>query len=141
MENFTNSLAGYCVITYVLGIGDRHNENIMLQSNGKLFHIDFGRILGRWETFGGVARDRVPFVFTRDFANVIDNTVKKDAWDKSPKILAFIELCCKAFNVVRKHGHTLINLFALVVPFLTTPIEFRNRCCRLVFLNWSHQKI
>ena len=36
IENFTLSCAGYCVATYVLGIGDRHSDNIMICRNGQV---------------------------------------------------------------------------------------------------------
>jgi phosphatidylinositol 3-kinase len=46
MDSYIRSISGYCVLTYLLGIGDRHLDNILLTDKGQLFHIDFGYILG-----------------------------------------------------------------------------------------------
>eukprot|EP01063_Lacrimia_lanifica_P018146 TRINITY_DN2509_c0_g1_i1.p1 TRINITY_DN2509_c0_g1~~TRINITY_DN2509_c0_g1_i1.p1 ORF type:complete len:2948 (+),score=888.97 TRINITY_DN2509_c0_g1_i1:584-8845(+) len=41
--NFTRSLATMSMVGYILGLGDRHPSNLMLeQTSGKAIHIDFG---------------------------------------------------------------------------------------------------
>lgn len=44
IEEFTLSCAGYCVATYVLGIGDRHSDNIMVRKNGQVKNPSVGRM-------------------------------------------------------------------------------------------------
>lgn len=71
IDIFTRSCAGYCVATFILGIGDRHPDNIMVNKEGRIFHIDFGHFLGHFKKKYGIKRERVPFVLTEDFIKVI----------------------------------------------------------------------
>ena len=41
--NFTRSLATMSMVGYILGLGDRHPQNLLLDSvSGKVLHVDFG---------------------------------------------------------------------------------------------------
>ena len=110
IERFTLSCAGYCVATYVLGIADRHSDNILIKSNGQILHIDFGHILGKFKEKFGIKRERVPFVLTNDFVHVITKgSTQKD------QFLKFQKYCEQAFAILRKKGSFIISLFAMML--------------------------
>ncbi|XP_034403803.1 phosphatidylinositol 4,5-bisphosphate 3-kinase catalytic subunit beta isoform isoform X1 [Cyclopterus lumpus] len=111
IEEFTLSCAGYCVATYVLGIGDRHSDNIMVRSTGQLFHIDFGHILGNFKSKFGIKRERVPFILTHDFIHVI----QQGKTGYTEKFGSFRQYCEEAYLVLRKNGNLFITLFALML--------------------------
>ena len=108
LDNFTRSCAGYCVATYILGIGDRHNGNIMMTRTGHLFHIDFGHFLGNFKKKFGLQRERSNFVFTEEMIHVMGGR-------KSEDFGLFKDYCCKAYNLVRRQGKRLINLFMFMI--------------------------
>lgn len=44
-ERFYKSLAISSSISYILGLGDRHLDNIMMNKKGQIFHIDYGYLM------------------------------------------------------------------------------------------------
>uniref|UniRef100_A0A915JDD3 Phosphatidylinositol 3-kinase catalytic subunit type 3 n=1 Tax=Romanomermis culicivorax TaxID=13658 RepID=A0A915JDD3_ROMCU len=103
MDNYVKSCAGYAVISYLLGIGDRHQHNLLLCRNGKLFHIDFGYILGR---------DPKPLPPPM---KITKEMIEGMGGFSSPLFQEFRTLCYTGFLHLRRHANLFLNLFALMV--------------------------
>lgn len=103
MDNYVRSLAGYCVASYLMGIGDRHLENLLITNSGKFFHIDFGYILGR---------DPRPFPppmkLSKEMVEGMCGTASKEYEE-------FRGHCYSAFLILRRHTNLILNLLSLMV--------------------------
>ncbi|CAH2049622.1 unnamed protein product, partial [Iphiclides podalirius] len=103
MDTYVRSCAGYCVITYLLGVGDRHLDNLLLRRCGALFHIDFGYILGR-----DPKPLPPPMKLSREMVEAMGG-VHADHYHE------FRKLCYTAFLHLRRHANLMLNLFSLMV--------------------------
>ncbi|KAJ9602650.1 Phosphatidylinositol (PI) 3-kinase [Cladophialophora chaetospira] len=111
MDTYIRSCAGYCVITYILGVGDRHLDNLLLQPSGHFFHIDFGFILGR---------DPKPFA---PLIKLCKEMVEGLGGTASPQYAQFKQYCFTAYTTLRKSSSLVLNLFSLMVQSSVTDIR------------------
>lgn len=103
LETFIKSCAGYCVITYLLGVGDRHLDNLLLAPDGHFFHADFGFILGR---------DPKPFA---PAMKLCKEMVDGMGGANSEQYRQFKQYCFTAYTTLRKSSNLILNLFSLMV--------------------------
>ncbi|KAF9968449.1 Phosphatidylinositol (PI) 3-kinase [Mortierella alpina] len=103
MDAYVKSCAGYCVIMYLLGVGDRHLDNLLLSPNGNIFHVDFGFILGR---------DPKPFPAPM---KITKEMVEAMGGFNSVHYQSFKSYCFTAYNILRKSANLILNLFGLMV--------------------------
>lgn len=102
MDNFVKSCAGYCVITYILGVGDRHLDNLLIQPDGKFFHADFGYILGY---------DPKPFP---PLMKLPPQIIEAFGGTDSANYDKFRSYCFVAYSILRRNAGLIINLFELM---------------------------
>jgi len=103
-DTYIRSCAGYCVITYILGVGDRHLDNLLLCPDGHFFHADFGFILGR---------DPKPFApvmkLSKEMVDCMGG-MNSDFYN-----VTFKQYCKTVFTALRKSSNLILNLFSLMV--------------------------
>lgn len=65
-RKFVRSTAAYSIVSYLLQVKDRHNANMLLTSDGRICHIDFGFVFGKTVKF-----EKAPFKLTGDIVEVM----------------------------------------------------------------------
>lgn len=136
-KNFLKSSAAYCIISYLLGIGDRHLENIMMTNDGALFHIDYGFVLGQ-----------DPKYMTLPAMRISDDMIDALGGLESRDFYIFKELCDRIYNCLRRHIHYFMPLL-LLLSDLEPPIidngrftkdQIVNEICRRFAPGESYQE-
>ncbi|XP_062515326.1 serine/threonine-protein kinase ATR-like [Corticium candelabrum] len=71
--SYSRTVAVMSMVGYVLGLGDRHTENILLDSTcGDVVHVDFDCLFNKGETFEHP--ERVPFRLTQNMVDAMGFT-------------------------------------------------------------------
>jgi len=104
-ERFAKSLAISSCLSYVLGLGDRHANNIMISNNGHIIHIDYGYILEN------------PIHF-----NIVNNPIIRISYEmidflggwNSEYFLIFKNYIAKVFDIIRLYSNIIINFYNIL---------------------------
>ncbi|EDQ91704.1 uncharacterized protein MONBRDRAFT_14645 [Monosiga brevicollis MX1] len=97
------SMLGY--VAHALGLGDRHYENIMLDTtDGKVMHVDFDVIFEKGKTLR--VKERVPFRLTHNMTDAMGATGHEGTFRK----------CCEiSMRVLREQHVSIINVLEMML--------------------------
>lgn len=107
MDNYIKSVAGYCVITYLLGVGDRHLDNLMMAEDGRFMHIDFGFILGKDPKMLAPAM-KLSLGMVEGMGGF------PSAANPETQYGVFRQYCFTAYTTLRRSSSLILNLFKLM---------------------------
>jgi phosphatidylinositol 3-kinase len=112
-NRFVYSLSISSSISYIIGLGDRHLDNIMINKRGQIFHIDYGYIMENpITTFFEMPQIKV----TNDIIDFLGGTQSK-YYDN------FKKMVIKIYNILRANK----NVFNIYFKFI----------CEEGYLNWN----
>jgi hypothetical protein len=90
------SAAAAFTTAYILGIGDRHQDNMLVSREGHLFNIDFGYLFGEHPRFVDAQHFAIPVAFR---TALVQN---------GPLWAMFKAACVKAFATLVKHREFVV---------------------------------
>ncbi|KAH9134129.1 hypothetical protein AeRB84_020022 [Aphanomyces euteiches] len=104
-EAYTRSVAVTSIVGHILGIGDRHSQNILIdEASGELVHIDFGVVFDQGMTL--ITPETVPFRLTRDIV---------DGMGVNGVDGVFTRCCEETLKVLRKRGNALATIVEVFI--------------------------
>ncbi|KAG5491822.1 hypothetical protein JIQ42_01730 [Leishmania sp. Namibia] len=108
-QTYGQTLAAMSMVGYVLGLGDRHLNNLMLQGNGTVVHIDFGDCF-EVAMHRALYAEAVPFRLTRLLVCALGITGVDGAYRMT---------CELAMKNLHRHSD---NLLSILEAFIYDPL-------------------
>ncbi|KAK7195884.1 target of rapamycin kinase 3 [Novymonas esmeraldas] len=108
-QTYGQTLAAMSMVGYVLGLGDRHLNNLMLQGNGTVVHIDFGDCF-EVAMHRALYAEAVPFRLTRLLTCALGITGVDGVYRMT---------CELAMKNLRRHSE---NLLSILEAFIYDPL-------------------
>ena len=103
-QAFARSSAVFSIVGYLLGLGDRHGENILIEElTGETVHVDLNCMFNKGEEFA--VPERVPFRLTHNMVHAMGVTEYEGTFRKA---------CEHVLRVSRDNKEALLNF---VKPF------------------------
>lgn len=102
---YAHSLATTSIIGYVLGIGDRHISNILIDvKTAELIHIDFGIAFEQGKCL--VSPETIPFRLTRDLVAALGSSGVEGVFRRS---------CEHTMEVLRHNKQTIVTIIEVLL--------------------------
>ncbi|GIL78260.1 hypothetical protein Vretifemale_7693, partial [Volvox reticuliferus] len=108
-RNFITSEAGYAVASYLLQAKDRHNGNLLIDSEGHLVHIDFGFIMDI-SPGHNMGFESAAFKMSHEMTQLLDPGGKRN----SESYMRFQEAVVRGYLVARTVAEPIIATVALM---------------------------
>ena len=109
---FVQSLAISSAIAYIIGLGDRHLDNIMINTQGNIFHVDYGYIM-----------ENPTIIFNMPEIKVTDDIIDFLGGNNSLYYNEFKKLIVQIYNKLRANKNILYIYFKFI--------------CDSGFLDWN----
>jgi len=114
------------IASYVLGVRDRHHDNILMSGDGSVFHIDFAYILG--ETITGL--DAALIAISPNFVKALGNL----NWE------VFLDVSVLCYSILRANYVQLLDFARVVFAFMHRAEDNELYLKQSLMLDFSDQE-